>query len=797
MQCELFSPSETKPVENNTVIGNAEEPQLGEREKENDEYEILASEVVKTAEKIRNLTSLTAEIYRLNEKITALTKETSKLKNQTALWQKKCFRRQKTITKLKQQMYELRTRTTTGKECETDCFNSQLIERILRKKHRHKLSRKYEVGVRKFAVTTHFYSPSAYKYLRSQLGNILPHVKTLARWYSTIDGAPGFTKEALNMLSLKAKICAEMTPPKKILCSLVFDEMAIKQQKEYDGSSYHGYVDVGAEIDYSDKEEAKEALVFMVVAVNDSWKVPVGYFFINGLSSEQKAALVSQCLTLLKECGIVISNVTFDGCPANLSMSTKLGCILDVDNMKTSFGDENVNVFPDPSHMLKLIRNTFGDKKKFIDVSDEIIDFKYVESLNMLQENEGLHLANKLRGEHIRFFKQKMKVKLASQLLSRSVAEALLFCKDVLKLKEFEGCEATVRFILIINDAFDILNSRNLSEYGYKKPLCEKNIVEVEEFVKKFQYYIKGLLLLDLQPVLISKRKTGFLGIAMALNSMLQIYNNFIKKEHILKFLPAYKCSQDHLEIFFGVMRLQCGCNDNPTCRLFRSSYKKLLVHNEVRDNGLGNCISLEQLQILNCSSSKKTSEIIVDSETLINYDDIINNENPFINDHSQLQLFLTDYALSNFSEEVVKYIAGFVARKLSSSLKCAQCVSCLLGIKENLLGSFIDFTNRGGLTYPSNEVITICIIAEKMFRHNQNDGERVNKLKLICELQKEYFFKWRNKTAVHAVHLSSFVKTVGNVYLNLRIKYACKSKLKRDTSNRNIFKKLILFKGQ
>jgi len=56
-----------------------------------------------------------------------------------------------------------------------------------------------------------------------------------------------------------------------------------------------------------------------------------------------------------------------------------------------------------------------------------------------------------------------MKVKLATQLLSRSVAESLIFCKDKLNLEDFKNCDATVNFVKIMNDAFDILNSHKLS----------------------------------------------------------------------------------------------------------------------------------------------------------------------------------------------------------------------------------------------------------------------------------------------------------------------------------------------
>lgn len=68
--------------------------------------------------------------------------------------------------------------------------------------------------------------------------------------------------------------------------------------------------------------------------------------------------------------------------------------------MKTNFTDSNnadVNIILDPAHMIKLVRNTFGEKKELIDCNNEIISFKYIELLLMLQVKEKCHLANKLK----------------------------------------------------------------------------------------------------------------------------------------------------------------------------------------------------------------------------------------------------------------------------------------------------------------------------------------------------------------------------------------------------------------
>lgn len=406
----IISAETTSQFENSLLSSNEE---IGKNEAEE-----LTLNVQSLTRRLNEVTDLVVENIKLKQSISDLSKQIRKLKaklrSQNIQWQRKCNRRHRIIKKLKQKPSEGKVQkilTSSGTNIlsvqKNPKMNSSVVETIIKAYAGEPLPWKYEPAVRKFAVTTHFHSPRAYRFIREQLGNCLPHEKTLARWYSSIDGAPGFTQEALKMLKLRAVAAASSNPPSKLICSLVFDEMNIRQQTEFDGTYYHGFVDMGPEVTFDVKSIATQVLVFMVVAINGSWKVPVGYFFIDSLNAEQKASLISQCLDLIKQCGISVANITFDGCPANLSMSSKLGCSLKPDNLKPTLGGYETNILPDPSHMIKLIRNAFGDKRQFIDSSNEFVDFKYVEMLNKLQENEGLHLANKLRKKHILFFKQK------------------------------------------------------------------------------------------------------------------------------------------------------------------------------------------------------------------------------------------------------------------------------------------------------------------------------------------------------------------------------------------------------
>lgn len=61
----------------------------------------------------------------------------------------------------------------------------------------------------------------------------------------------------------------------------MMNKMAIRKLIEWDGQHYKGFVDMDARVDDDSQPAATEALVFMVVAVDTSWKVPYAYFLMH------------------------------------------------------------------------------------------------------------------------------------------------------------------------------------------------------------------------------------------------------------------------------------------------------------------------------------------------------------------------------------------------------------------------------------------------------------------------------------------------------------------------------------
>lgn len=67
---------------------------------------------------------------------------------------------------------------------------------------RTKLGQKipFTSDLRKFAITLQFYLSKAYDYVRKSFKNVLPHPKTITRWYKVVNGEPGFTDEAFELV---------------------------------------------------------------------------------------------------------------------------------------------------------------------------------------------------------------------------------------------------------------------------------------------------------------------------------------------------------------------------------------------------------------------------------------------------------------------------------------------------------------------------------------------------------------------------------------------------------------------
>lgn len=147
--------------------------------------------------------------------------------------------------------------------------------------------------------------------------------------------------------------------------------LAIREQQIYCKGRFVGGVDLRT-TDTQDNDTAtmaNNACVLMDVAINQHWKIPIGYFLIKSLTASEKATVIKQALHLLNEVNAKVYSITFDGLSSNLTMCSILGANLCYghSDFKPYFSNPATNdpcfIFLDLCHMIKLIRNTLGDEQ--------------------------------------------------------------------------------------------------------------------------------------------------------------------------------------------------------------------------------------------------------------------------------------------------------------------------------------------------------------------------------------------------------------------------------------------------
>jgi len=581
------------------------------------------------------------------------------------------------------------------------------------KKTGHLLRKKYTSALRQFALTLNFYSSKGYKYVRNTFNLALPHPKVIQNWYRSTEGEPGFTQESFDLLSRHVESNSQPT-----ICSLMLDEMSICKHVECDGKQLRGYVDIGTGVQDDSLPPATEALVFMVVAVNSNWKLPVAYFLLNRLNGKDKANLLQQCLCRLDEAGVIVTSVTCDGAPSNMAMFRELGASTNPDDLQVSFchKSRNIYIIPDVCHMLDLLRNTFASQT-MVDDDGHQIKWTYIEELHKLQD-EGLRDANKLKTADIECSRQTMKVNLAAPVFSSSVANALQFCQN---LPQFKGCEATVKFLRTFDRLFAILNSRNPLAKNFKAPMTTSNKRFWHIVLDYTDEYIRTLKDSSGTPMTQTNSKTAFIGFLIAIKSTTAIFNDYVTgtpaQPPTIRYLLTYKLSRDHLELFFGCIRCHLGSNNNPTSRQFVAAYKCLLVQNEIKASKNTNCISLQKASILAVESSsiKQLTDDSSGTQVTIcqTVQQNITEREPMEDEH--------DYAdtpnivtLSKYCDNAVYYIAGYVARNVAKYLPCLECAEALTTTEYSPSGSstLLQIAEK-----PSFETDLICRETEKCYK--------------------------------------------------------------------------------
>ncbi|XP_024876928.1 uncharacterized protein LOC112457862 [Temnothorax curvispinosus] len=202
--------------------------------------------------------------------------------------------------------------------------------------------------------------------------------------------------------------------------------------------TYVGLTDLGDDgLRSSDiSEQATHGLVVMFQFLADTYTQPIAVFASkNPVKGEELAKLVVKGIIYLERCGTTIHGVIADGAATNQKMWSLLKVRGTMQDTKTWFthpldDEKKVFVFSDTPHVIKNIRNRLLNQKKLRLNSENYIRWQYFETLYELDTNHpgNARACPKITERHVHMDNaSKMRVRLATQIFSNSVAQGLAF----------------------------------------------------------------------------------------------------------------------------------------------------------------------------------------------------------------------------------------------------------------------------------------------------------------------------------------------------------------------------------
>lgn len=286
------------------------------------------------------------------------------------------------------------------------------------------------------------------------------------------------------------------------------------------------------------------------------------YYFTTHLAAKPQAKLVLDVTQVLLEAGILVHALTF------VEPAEVLGAGVVPGQFKNYFDHpvtgHRIYIMIDPPHMLKLARNHFADASEIkIPGFAEPAKWAHVAALHDYQTEIGFRaLGNKLTKKHVNFQRHKMKVSLAAQVLSSSVADALQLVKE---LPQFSGCNATSEFCRQLDRGFDLLNSRSRFAKGDKSPITVANFLEKEEKLMKFFSWLRELKLMSGKKMEQSQKKTFIIGFCTAVLTTLDLAKRLLfREDDPFPYLNTHFLQQDFVEHYFGKIRRKGGAERQP-----------------------------------------------------------------------------------------------------------------------------------------------------------------------------------------------------------------------------------------
>lgn len=653
-------------------------------------------------------------------------------------------------------------------------------------------SNQYCDSVRLFAFTLHFYSPRAYQYIRNKFEKHLPDVSCIRSWVSNCTGfsEPGINSEALRYLgSLSDQMKSN---GKEFYCSLAFDEMHIRRHVQWSDAQkkFLGFISFGKKDKDGKIPVANQALVFMITGINVNVSIPIAYFFVRSLNGTEKSIIIKEILRQISEKGVKLINMTFDGLKSNFTACTKLGAKFSFKDFKpffyNPFDGTKIHISCDACHMLKLIRNRLGTEKVLQNGNGKSIEWAYFEKLENCRVNKNF-VTHKLTKQHIQWQKNKMCVKFAAQLFSNSIANSFEYLMSH-NCSGFENCAPTAEFSRIVNNTFDVFNSKSIeAENIFKRAITRESAGTIFTYLDMVADYFKSIHV-NGKNIMETDKRTGFKGFVINIFNLKSLYSTYVETG-LLDFLPTFQLSQDLLESMFGRVRSLNGNNDNPDVTQFTSALRKVLIKNEITASVNANCI--DNLRLASISSARKSSPKNINIQSFNNETSQREGE-----DDAGTILNENDFLIDCCEETSIAAIAGSIEEKIL--LKGRFDCNCRFVLSRNEKVSNLTISSDG--YSPCTSTLHVCKLANVLFNSNRNQMN-FDYEKLIDSIMDKIEFDeiFCTYFECEMSHKIGFIKYIIEEFVRLQATYIAKNLtlIEKKILCSKLLKKKVHFLGQ
>lgn len=432
-------------------------------------------------------------------------------------------------------------------------------------------------------------STKAYEGVRSYLS--LPSNRTLFDYSHYTEHKLGVNPKVIEQLMNTARKMDCYKTEHRSFVGLIHDEIKIKSDLVYNKSTGEliGYVrldNVTNELlKLSDRCKdgtpvAKNLLVVMVRGITTNLRYPLAAYATTTLSASTLYNVMWECVEYIElVASLKVLFICCDGAIQNRKCfnlhAVDSDFVYKTENRYAS-DDRDIYFVSDPPHLLKTARNCFANSFAHTDIRHlwfhNNISWAHVEKL--FEEKcckSEYSLCPKLTRQHISLTSfSKMRVNLAAQVLSATVANALEHCYGT-------HVVGTVHFIRMMNTWFDLLNVKHLYEAKHKrnddlKPYTDLNDPRLrwleEDFLKYFDDWKNAVesrpgnfTKKQKQEMMLSRQTVA--GLRITCQSVPEIVRIVLAAG--APFVLTSHINQDPLEQLFGHCRYKGGSNNNPS----------------------------------------------------------------------------------------------------------------------------------------------------------------------------------------------------------------------------------------